>query len=56
MTKEELSAKLGISSKTYSNYVKGDTPIPSNVLINMARLFNCRTDYLLGLDTSQTST
>ncbi len=55
MTKEELSAKLGISSKTYSNYVKGDTPIPSDVLVNMARLFNCRTDYLLGLDTGQTS-
>lgn len=51
MTKEELSARLGITSKTYSNYVKGNTPIPSDVLVSMARLFKCKTDYLLGLDT-----
>lgn len=48
-TKEELSAKLGIASKTYTNYVRGDTPIPSDVLIEMASIFHCTTDYLLGL-------
>lgn len=50
MTKEDLSATLGITPKTYLNYVRGDTAIPSNILISMARLFNCRTDYLLGID------
>ena len=55
LTKEELSARLGIASKTYTNYVRGNTPIPSDVLINMALLFRCNTDYLLGLDTSQNS-
>lgn len=49
-TKEEISAKLGVASKTYTNYVRGDTPIPSDVLIKMASLFHCSTDYLLGLD------
>ena len=49
MTKEDLSATLGITPKTYLNYVRGDTPIPSNILISMARLFNCRTDDLLGI-------
>lgn len=50
LTKEELAAKLGIASKTYTNYVRGDTAIPSDVLINMALLFRCKTDYLLGLE------
>lgn len=55
LTKEEISAKLGVASKTYTNYVRGDTPIPSDVLIKMARLFRCTADYLLGLDTGQDS-
>ena len=56
MTKEALSAELGITSKTYLSYVRGDTPIPSDVLLKMAQLFRCGTDYLLGLDTGQPST
>lgn len=55
LTKEEISAKLGVASKTYTNYVRGDTPIPSDVLVKMAHLFRCKTDYLLGLDTGQDS-
>ena len=55
LTKEEISAKLGVASKTYMNYVRGNTPIPSDVLIKMAHLFHCRTDYLLGLDAAQDS-
>lgn len=49
-TKEELSSRLGITSKTYLKYIRGDTPIPSDVLLGMAKLFCCTTDYLLGLD------
>ena len=52
-TKEELSARLGVASKTYTNYIRGNTPIPSDVLIKMASLFHCTTDYLLGLDTGR---
>lgn len=50
MTKETLSKSLGITTKTYNNYIKGDTPIPSNVLLDMASMFGCTTDYLLGLE------
>ena len=50
LTKEDLSKQLGISSKTYLSYIRGETPIPSNVLVTMAGLFKCSTDYLLGLD------
>lgn len=54
MTKEALSAQLGITSKTYSSYVREDTPIPSDVLREMSKLFRCSTDYLLGLDGKHT--
>ena len=54
LSKEALSRKLGISSKTYNSYIKG-TPIPSNVLLCMADLFECRVDYLLGLTDTRTA-
>ena len=49
MTKNELSEKLGISQKTYVQYVNG-SPSSSDVLEKMAVLFNCSIDYLLGID------
>lgn len=48
MSKEGLSRHLGITSRTYWNYIEGK-PIPSDKLIAMSQLFNCSTDYLLGL-------
>lgn len=48
MSKEALSRELGITSRTYWNYLAGG-PIPSDKLIHMAQLFECSTDYLLGL-------
>ena len=48
MSKEGLSRQLGITSRTYWNYIEGK-PIPSDKLVAMAQLFNCSTDYLLGL-------
>ena len=50
-----LSLFLGITSKTYLSYIRGNTPIPSDVLVKMARLFDCTTDYLLGLQTDNAS-
>ena len=48
LIKEAISKKLNISSKTYNGYINGN-PIPSDVLIAMADMFDCRVDYLLGL-------
>lgn len=48
LTKEALSSTLGITSKTYMKYIRGETPIPSDTLLDMANLFQCSTDYLLG--------
>ena len=51
LTKEELAKKLGVSVKTYYNWIKGTNPIPSDALIEMAELCDSSTDYLLGLST-----
>lgn len=52
LTKAEISRMLGITQKTYMSYVNEKTPIPSNVLVDMKRIFSCSTDYLLGLSGS----
>lgn len=54
LTKGDLAAKLNISTKTYLSYVRGDTPIPSDVLLKMVRLFQCTSDYLLGISDKPT--
>lgn len=49
-TKEDMAKALGISSKTYLSYIRGERPIPSDKLLKMAHLFHCSTDYLLDMD------
>jgi transcriptional regulator with XRE-family HTH domain len=49
LTRTDLSEKLGISSTTYKRYIEGESPIPSDKIIFMAKAFNCSTDYLLGI-------
>lgn len=50
LTKEELANKIGISNKTYYNWLNGISPIPSTALIEMANMFNVSIDYLLEMD------
>lgn len=50
LSKEALSRKLGITSKTYRSYING-SPIPSDIVVKMSKLFNCSTDYLLDMQT-----
>lgn len=47
MTKEELAKKLGVSSKTYYNWVNEETDMPISFLIKMSNMFGTTTDYLL---------
>lgn len=46
-TKEELARKLGISIKTYYNWVNEETDVPSTALVKMSRMFGTDIDYLL---------
>jgi transcriptional regulator with XRE-family HTH domain len=54
LSKEAISKKLNITSATYNNYI-GGKPIPSDVLIAMADIFDCRIDYLLGITDTRTA-
>lgn len=47
MSVDELSQQLGISRKTLYNWIT-DGKIPANALVQMADIFNCSVDYLLG--------
>lgn len=46
-TKEEMASKLGVSVKTYYNWINGETDVPSSALMKMSRMFKTSTDYLL---------
>lgn len=48
LTQGELCERLGISKKTYYNYVHKDV-ISSDVLIKLSATFGCSVDYLLGV-------
>lgn len=47
-TQAELGEKLGVSVDTVRNWEDGVTQIRINQLIDMANLFSCSIDYLLG--------
>lgn len=46
-TKEEMAQNLGVSSKTYYNWVKEVTDIPSSYLLKMSAMFGKDINYLL---------
>lgn len=46
-SKEELAEKLGISLKTYYNWINEESDVPSKKLKQMALLFGTSMDYLL---------
>lgn len=47
MSKEQLAKELGISLKTYYNWLNGLTAIPSTALIKMSKIFRVEMEYLL---------
>ena len=46
-SREELSKELGISTRTYSNWLHGKTPIPSTALIRLSVILGESIDNLL---------
>lgn len=53
LPKEALASKIGISTKTYYNWLNGVNPILSTALIKMADIFGVSIDYLLGRDSRE---
>lgn len=51
-SKADFAKEMKVSIKTVYNWLNGVNDIPSGALMKMSKLFNCTTDYLLGLDDS----
>jgi DNA-binding XRE family transcriptional regulator len=49
MTKTDMCRALGVTDKTYRDYIKGGT-IPSPILEKLRELTGKSIDYLLGLE------
>ena len=49
MTQSDVAKYLNCSQVAYSYYEIGRRDMPIEVLIKLAKLFNCSTDYLLEL-------
>lgn len=47
LTKEELAEKLGVSVRTYYNWINEETDVPSTKLMLMSKMFGTDIDYLL---------
>lgn len=48
LTQVQVAKYLHISQPGYSKYESGDNDIPTDILIQLARLYNTSIDYLLG--------
>lgn len=47
LSQEELARYMGISLKTYHNWIKEETDVPSSALIKFSKFFDTDIDYLL---------
>ena len=48
MTQTEISKQLNISQRAYSHYENGTRSIPTEILIDIADIYNVSLDYLVG--------
>lgn len=49
LTQKQLSKILNCSQQVYSNYELGQRDLPTDILINLSKLYKVSTDYILGL-------
>lgn len=47
LTKEDLAKELGVSTKTYYNWINEETDVPISALLKMSKVFDVGIDYLL---------
>ena len=57
MTQEQLSAHLNLSADTVSNYERGNTLCPPDVILMICQLFNTTSDYIyFGIEDKSSNT
>ena len=49
ITQKELAMMLGVKQATISKWEEGENEPNSSTIINLAKIFDCSTDCLLGL-------
>lgn len=47
LTKEQIANKLGVSTRTYCNWIKEETDIPGIALIKLGKMFGTDVTYLM---------
>ena len=53
LSQKKAAEELGVSQALLSHYEKGIREIPVDFLIRLAKLYNCSTDYLLGISSDR---
>lgn len=48
-TQEDIANLLGVYTTTYQRWERGDTEIPTHIIIQLSKYYEVSTDYLLGL-------
>ncbi len=48
LSQKDIAVKLNISQRAYSHYENGSRNMPLNILVQLAEVYNCSVDYLLG--------
>ena len=56
LSQKEVALTLGVSPSVVSNYETGGRTPSVEVLMALARLYHCSTDYLLGFNTRENDT
>lgn len=52
LSQKQVATSLDVSASVISNYESGERTPSIEILISLARLYHCSTDYLLGIDKS----
>ena len=50
LSQKQVASNIGVSASVISNYESGERTPSVEILISLARLYHCSTDYLLGID------
>ena len=54
LSQKEVASSIGVSASVISNYESGERTPSIEILMSLAHLYHCSTDYLLGIDKSDT--
>ena len=49
LSQTKLAQKLGMSQTGYSKYETGENDIPTNILIQLSKIYHVSVDYMLGI-------